>query len=84
MDKYYGIKKVETTVRENREVQPKEARKKRGVPLFFKQLLLAGVCAAALFACRFFGVAQGTLAKVKEAVSFNAVGYVQALVEEAD
>ncbi|MDE7395228.1 MAG: hypothetical protein K2M95_03810 [Clostridiales bacterium] len=82
MDKYDGMNKVETTVRQNSEVQPEKPRKKRGVPVFFKQLLLAGVCALVLFACSRFGVLQGALQKVKEAVSFDATVYLRALAEK--
>lgn len=79
MDKYIGMNKVETTVRQNSEVQPVKPRKKRGIPLFFKQLFFAGVCALVLFTCNRFGVLQGVVQKVKEAVSFDATVYLHAL-----
>ena len=82
MDKYDGMKKVEASVRENREVVKKE--RKKSLPRFFWQLALAGVCAAVLFTCRLFSPAQSALAKVKEAVCFDATAYVQALIEDTD
>lgn len=82
MDKYEGMKKVETVVRENREVKETARREKRGVPHIFKQFVLACIFALLLFTFRLFGPTQDALQKVKEAVAFDAVGYAQTLFME--
>ncbi len=82
MDKYAGLNKVDAKVQKNDEVRTQ--RHRRGVPLFFKQLALAGGCALVLFGCSFFGKLKRVTSTVKEAVSFDAVAYVRDLTEREE
>lgn len=83
MDKYDGMHRVQTQVRENTEVVKKERGGKGFFHTLFWQAVVSLAVAGALIAAKFWGGAAATVTnRVKEAVSFDAFAYVQTLWEQ--